>query len=326
MASQFTVYSSLDAGAIAGSLQVNGNAGSLITVLDACLINGYTGKAAAGWTRGVATASNITAYKQGAGSLFAFVLNDNAPNATSLGKEAWAIGWESASGVGSPVGSGTGQFPTPAQLLTSGHVVIRKSSATGTGAVPWFVFADSRTCYLFISTGDAANTYYAFMFGDIYSIKSTADAYNCVIIGGNTENSTTNTNYGFDLLGAVNAANVGSYIARAFGGLGTSTTFGKHGDGVKGSTTGFAGTVQYPNGADTDLYLSPVWLSENGTITIRGRLRGIYQPLHAVSNFTDGQTFTGTGDYAGKTFQAVKNTPNSTGTIFIETSNTVETN
>jgi len=320
--SQFTIYRSSDTSAPV----LTGNAGSLITVLDACLKAGYGSKSppSPAWTSPVVTASNIASYKQPAGAGLGIVINDNAPNATSLGKEAWATGWESVAGVGSPVGSGTNQFPTAAQLLTSGHTVIRKSSATGAGAIPWMVVADSYTFYLFTFTGDVANTYYFFSFGDIYSHKSTTDTYRCHIMGNAAENDTTASNAGPDLFSAFNAAVVGNFMARTSGGTGTSITIGKSGDSVKGSATTFLGTCEYPNTPDNELYLCPVWITEL-TPRIRGRLRGLYQPLHAISNFTDGQTFTGSGDYASKTFLAVKQTRNA-GVIFIDTSNTVETN
>jgi hypothetical protein len=253
------------------------------------------------------------------------VINDNAPNGTSLGKEAWGTGWESVAGVGSPVGSGTNQFPTAAQLLTSGHVVIRKSTSTGVTARDWIVVADAYTCYLFVLTGDTANVYYAFGFGDIYSHKTTADTYRGMIQGNAAENDTTASNSGFDLFSAYNATVVGNYIARTYAGTGTSLQIGKHQDSVKGSATTFLGTGQYPNGPDTELYISPIFVQEVAGPLVRGRLRGLYAPLHAISNFTDGQTFVGAGDYATKTFLAIKQTKNS-GVVLVDTSNTVETN
>jgi len=320
--SQFTIYRSTD-----GSAPVlTGNAGSLVAVLDGCLVTGYGSKAAPSpaWTHPVATASNIASYKQGSGSLLGLVVNDNAPNATSLGKEAWATGWESVAGVGSPVGSGTNQFPTAAQLLTSGHTVIRKSNATGATPIAWMLVADSYTFYLFTFTTDVVNTYYFFAFGDIYSAKTTSDAYKVIIMGRNLENDTTAAAEGGDLFSAYNAAVVGNFMARTFGGTGTSITIGKSGDSIKGSATSFLGTGEYPNGPDSEMYISPIWVTEL-TPRIRGRLRGLYMPLHAISNFTDGQTFTASGDYSGKTFLAVKQTRNA-GVILIDTSATVETN
>jgi len=57
----WTLYQSTDSGAPA----LSGQAGSLLEVLDACLVNGYGGKAAAGW--GIAFSSgNKRVYRPGA--------------------------------------------------------------------------------------------------------------------------------------------------------------------------------------------------------------------------------------------------------------------
>src|SRR6267142_3788080 len=135
--SQFTQYSSLDASAPV----LSGSAGALLTVLDAILVNGYGSKSAAGWSKPIANAGSIGSYKNGTGSTqLGLVINDNGANVTSTFKEAWATGWESVAGVGASVGSGTGQFPTPAQLLTTGHVVIRKSLTADATARNWVCF------------------------------------------------------------------------------------------------------------------------------------------------------------------------------------------
>ena len=318
--SQFTIYSSADSSAPV----LSGSSGALITVLDAILINGYGSKAAAGWTRPVATASNITSYKNG-GSQMSCVINDASPNATSLGKEAWITGWESVAGVGSPVGTGTGQFPTPAQLLTTGHAVIRKSTTNDGTARAWFALADLYSLYMLISTGDVASTYYSWFFGDVFSMKGNTDAYRCLLQARSAENSTTNTSGDVDQLSALSNAIVGCYMPRTYGGGGTSITCGRHGDSSKGSSSALVGSMQTPNGPDSAWWLSPVWVGENSISAVRGRMRGLYQMLHATASFADGQTFSGAGDFAGKTFQIFKAGPNSSMYVF-ETSATVETN
>ena len=136
------IYSSATGGAGNPGL-LTGQVGDLLRVLDKVLVNGWTGVAAAGWTKPIANSGNIGCYQQGAGAGFGVVVNDNGPNVTSTFKEAWATGWESIAGIGAPVGSGGGQFPVPAQLLTTGHVVWRKSTtADGTGRA-WICFADA---------------------------------------------------------------------------------------------------------------------------------------------------------------------------------------
>src|ERR1035437_2201693 len=187
MASQFTIFSSSD---VAGPGLLTGAAGTLLALLDACLVTSYAGHTlAAQWTKPTANSGNIGCYKQGAGAGLGLVINDNGPNVTSTYKEAWATGWESVAGVGAPVGTGSGQFPTPAQLLTTGHVVIRKSATADAATRSWQLFADSSTFYLFISTGDTAGVYNVGMFGDVFSLKGATDGYRCMIHGRAVENN-----------------------------------------------------------------------------------------------------------------------------------------
>jgi hypothetical protein len=129
-------------------------------------------------------------------------------------------------------------------------------------------------------------------------------------------------------------AQPGHFVARTWGGGGTSVPFTKKGDSAVTQGDGMtntpyaspiAGNLQTPNGPDNSLYLAPLGLVEASTVTVRGRFRGLYQICHASSGFSDGQTFSGGGDYAGKTFQVIKAGPNG-GFWALETSATVETN
>jgi hypothetical protein len=330
MSSQFTKYTSTDASAPS----LTGAAGSLLGVLDACLVNGYGSQAAAGWTKPTANSGNIGAYTQGQGSGFVLVINDNGPNGSSTYKEAWGIGWKTLVGIGSPVGSGTGQFPTPTQLLTTGHVVIRKSTTADATARPWIVYADQRTFYLFILTGDNASNYFDFGFGDFYSLNGGTDVNNCFICGRNTENSGTvnNTSMGCldRLVSPANTGQAGFYIADTLAGGSGSIKGWTLGDGSK--LTGFTSTSAYlvagslpaPNPTDGAYYLSPQWVLESSW-NVRGYMRGLYQLCHPVASFADGATFSGANDLAGKTFAVTMLGVNG-GMYCVETSATVDTN
>jgi hypothetical protein len=315
------------------------------------LVNGYAGHAAAGWSKPFANSGNLGCYKNGntvpvglnAASGLSLVVNDNGPNVTSTYEEAWMIGWETIAGIGAPVGTGSGQFPTPAQLLTTGHVVCRKSaSANGTGRA-WQLYADYATFYLFVATGDTTGVYYKFGFGDIFSLKGGTDAYRCHIEGGTVENNSAAGNHNEDTVpcgiggsisyGIVNAT-PGLYLARSFGGGGTSVTGAHFADptatvmnsnSASVYTTANAGIMQTPNGPDGSLYMAPLWVTEPSIYAKRGRLRGLYALSHPISNFADGQTFQGGNDYAGTSFALIKQGPNG-GMWAVETSATVETN
>jgi hypothetical protein len=325
--SQFTIYSSTDVG---GPGYLNGRTGSLITVLDACLVNGYSGKPAAGWSKPFATTSSVSTYKQGSGSRFTVLINDSGPNATPLGKEAWATGWEYLSASTAPVGTGSGQFPLPAQLLTTGHTVIRKSASADSVLRPWVLYADASTFYLFVVTGDSSG-YYMFMFGDIYSLSGSSDLYRCMIIGRQIEDNGA-SQYADLLNPYMTATNLlGHFIARTAGGGGAGSTVvskiadkSREASGINSNYAIGACSLPCPNPTDNAIYIGPIWIVENSAY-LRGRLRGMYCACHAVSNFADGQCFQGSNQYAGKSFKVVK--PSETSGMFVmETSATVETN
>lgn len=345
MPSQFTIFSSSD---VSGPGLLSGTAGSLLTILDACLVTGYSGHSVSpAWTKPFANSGNIGCYKQGAGAGLGLVINDNGPNVTSTYKEAWSIGWESVVGIGAPVGTGSGQFPTPAQLLTTGHVVWRKSATADASGRAWMLAADSSTFYLWVSTGDSAGVYYHSGFGDVFSLKGASDAYRCFIYGRVLENSAVGLSGPSDWTDSIEChagtggnqnnsgvAQPGHFMARTVGGGGTSVTLVKKGDGSAATGSGqtnapyaspLAGVFQTPNSADNSIYLSPISAVESASVIIRGRFRGLYQICHPVASFSDGQTFAGGGDYAGKSFLVVLKSVNG-GMWALETSATVETN
>jgi hypothetical protein len=169
--SQLKLYSSGDS----ASIQLTGLSGSLVSVLNSILVTGYGIQTAAGWTvpliNGVASGS----FKQGSGSLGVIHINDSAPNLSAGTREAWVTGWESITANTAPVGTGSGQFPLPAQLLTTGHCVMRKSVTNDSTTRAWICFADAWTFYFFAQCGDAVGVYGSMFFGDIFSIKSTTD-------------------------------------------------------------------------------------------------------------------------------------------------------
>jgi len=320
----FTIYASGDSGAPT----LNGNTGSLLTVLDQCLVNGYGAKSAAGWSKPLPNTASYGMYLQGSGSVSCSYFLYDAGSGSAAGAEAQLTGWESITSIEGGKPTGSNQFPVVAQSGPgSGSVSIRKSTVTGATSRQWIIFADRMTCYGFILTGDTANTYYAFGFGDYYSIKSgSVDTARTMIMGRINASASSAANERMDVLGAGLTSGVtGNYTPHLFSGLGTSSLMGKHGDGIKGSTTGLLGTVTFLNPTDNGLYISPIWITDSSTGAIKGRFRGFYQFCHAISNVSDAQTFTGSPDFLNKTFQVVKQSVNA-GVYFLETSDTLDTN
>ena len=320
--SQFTIYTSSD---LNGPGLLTGQTGSLIKLLDACLINGYTSKSAAGWTRPLPTISAsaggapcLACYKQGSGSGLTLFINDCGPNTTAGSREAWACGFESIVGLTGSIGSGViftgsygngtgnGQFPTPAQSLTTGHLVWRKSTTNDTAGRQWILFADASTLYIFMSSADTTGAYMSGWFGDLFSLAGSADLYKCMIQGRTVENSGVYNNETVGSCSALSAINGGLYVARTWGGGGFSTQLSKQGDlGLSVGSALFDGLVPTPNGTDSSLYIAPIRAGEYPSQHIRGRFRGLFQCCHPKVSFSDGQVISGAGDYAGKVFQSV---------------------
>lgn len=320
-----TVYKSTDASAPA----LNGTAGSLITVLDAVLVNGYTGKTAAGWTKPY-SGTNLAVYKYGAGPMEFLRVDDSAAGTWAGGREAYLRGYEDMTAIS----TGTGPFPTTSQLSVG--TFFHKSGKADATAVPWVAIADNRTLYFFAYTGVYAG-WHGFAFGEFYSVKGSGDAYRSILIcrasqetvgSGNAAFAIPNsaTEYLEQLVG-ITSNITGHYVPRTWDELQSATLVGKHGNAAHSASV-LAGVLAYPNNTDNAVYLSQVWLHDGTTNPIiRGRLRGFWHLLHPVGvKINDGDTWSGTGALAGKTFMAIKPTSMGTGTFVIETSNTWETN
>lgn len=100
---------------------------------------------------------------------------------------------------------------------------------------------------------------------------------------------------------------VGSFTVRKYDGAGGSVGFNRFPDGSfqTGTTIG-NGTLPYPNRTDGGLYLSPVRVSETVSteLVLRGVMPGLWSPCHVPGWIQHGDTLVGSGDYAGKTFEA----------------------
>lgn len=284
-----TVYKSSD-----GSAPVlDGQAGSLVTVLDACLVNGYGSKTAAGWTKPF-SATNKGVYLGSAGH---YLDVDDSGAGAATTQEANVRGYESMTAVA----TGTNAFPTTAQIASPGQYV-RKSAAATSTARGWILIADAQTFHLFVLTGDTANKYQSFSFGRIYSVKS-SDTYRSVICAHATSGSAVTTGLDSTSLQGANGNQNGLYVARTYSGSGTSSAFGLFGLGTSLDQVGSGFTNLNP--ADSNIYIGRLFVQENSTL--RGFLRGLYQIINSTgSALLDGDTFSGTGDFTGRTFLVVK--------------------
>lgn len=324
---QFTIYKSTDTSAPV----LTGEAGSLIALFKACLVDGYGSKSSVGWTQPVATSGNIGSFKMPSGTGFGFVLNDNGPNGISTYKEAWAIGYTVVTGVDAPYGAGTNAFPTTGQYFATGHLVIRKSVAASNVARDWILAADSKTLHLFILTGDTLGMYYGFSFGDFLSLKSN-DAYNCIMVGRQAENSAAATQEGMDALGYKGANAPGHIVARVYTGAGGAALGSCHVDGNWMAATKLNGTGPFLHSIDGAPRILALQMHDYASLTLRGRKRGLWAIAGILTdqylgewNLFDQQVITPTsGLHYGRSFLVIRQSANG-GLYLLETSDTLDT-
>lgn len=311
---------------------LTGQAGSLTTLLDAVLVNGYGSKTAAGWTTAFTT-TNKRAYKQNTtGGVhptgYHLYIDDTGPGGGGA-REARACAFETMSAI-TPVG--TGQVPNALQSgIGVGTLVIRKSNTNDSTARRWYVVANGQTLYLFIEMGDQSPPTIqgtGFVFGDFKSYKS-GDAYAIMIIGRQTENSADGKSENLTCLSGSASYSVynnmpGHYFARHWNQLNPSVRGGKitdctklmgnriwPGDNATQLTNGQCApgfnqannqAFPYPNPVDGALWMSPFYLNQQG---MRGFMKGFWCPQHHMP-LNPGDTFTvASGSLTGKSFIAV---------------------
>ena len=340
---QFTFYKSTDASAPV----LTGQAGSLISVLDACLVDGYGAKTAAGWAKAF-TGTNQAAYRAPAGNRLYLSVYDDA-SGTGGAKEASVRCFEVMTSISGGAKSAN-DINTPS--------VWRKSDSADATARKWIVVADTKTVYVFIETGaNGVGIFQPFMFGEIYSFVP-GDAFNTMLVAKDTANdastgyvtrvNTVYSQYGMFLFSGnvtyLNSHMNCTWIARGWAQSGSGTRVGlTHASpfGVFGNYYGYSnppgwgypagGLIRYTSGGN--IIVGSIYIYEYGStyangVMIRGKYRGLYLWLHGVDRVNHGDTFTVTG----KSFEVIKvlvsadiNSPYvSSVPVMVETSDTVE--
>ncbi len=300
-------YKSTDAGAPT----LNGTAGSLISVLDACLVNGYGSKSAAGWTKAY-SGTNLAAYRMSTFSPATGMYLRVDDTGTTNGR---IVGYESMSDVN----TGTGPFPTSVQQ--SGGLYVYKSASSDSTARPWAIIATNRSFYLYdnpamsnVELSSTTATDNLYFFGDIITRKA-VDGYQCVIIAmPNTFDSNNTSRFG-----QVNSsssgynANNGHYMARAYTGIGGSIQIAKGRNYVFDSnflvgTLGATVSNAYPDPITQSINFATTCIAESVSV-VRGNLPGFYEPISGANMASAWNEYQGQGSMSGKNL------------VFIPTSN-----
>lgn len=305
----------------AGAPTLNGTAGSLISILDACLVNGYGSKPAAGWSKPF-SGTNAAAYRAGGGTQSYLDVVDTSTTATKL------RGFVTMTALG----AGSDPFPTVAQASAGSYFY---KSADETTARPWVLVADSKRFYLFGASAQTTaegmqassnlSTNHAMFFGDIVSYAP-SDSYSATLIASASSGPTSS------MFGAVDpggdATSLGHYIARDYTKTGSSLNCCKTASGrANANALGFAGG-SYPSPVHGGIDLEPVFVSEPATRATRGHMPGLWNPIHTRPG-TPMDTFTGKAGtpIAGKTFiilPVVYSSTSSNGHCCLEISDTWE--
>lgn len=270
----------------------------LLPILKACLVTGYGSKAAAGWSNPY-SAANVEAFVNSTtgGSGYGIKVS----NATGI-QYARIEGFKTIDGSGVT----TEPFPTTAQV-SGGLYTAFTISSNDSSARPWMVVADQHRFYLwvgynvYVGDGFASTTYEPMFFaGDILAANPT-DPYRFMVIGG-ISGSASSDYFGGYYSTVSTTATSGHYLARNFSGATISKAAGKvAGCYVSSASIGAAGTA-YPDPVTGGMLLSEVVVHDaDSNNRIRGRMPGLYNPIHSLPG-NPGDTFTGVGALAGKTF------------------------
>ena len=263
-----TIFTSDDAGAPV----LSGQVGTLIPVLDACLINGYGAKAGMGWAKDF-SGTNLAAYRAPAGNRFYLRVDDTNAQYPQFN------GYRTMSGIS----TGTGLFPSAVQL--AGGIKGVKSSTASAAARPWVIIASQQAFYLWVgfasaTMGALATTTDIFFFGD-YQSYMPGDSLSTAIIGRTAQdNGAAATNFGSKH--GTGAVSVGHYMASDFAQSGNSEQFGTLVTPSVNSSDSGAGGGLYPDPITGGMVLDLIRIVEGGTIKrlIRGQLPGVYNPVH----------------------------------------------
>lgn len=261
----------------------SGVAGSLTTLLDAVLVNGYGAKAGLGWSI-VDSGTNWRVYRHNpvSGTGMFLYVNDAAAGSGGA-REALVRGYQTWDPVAH---TGTEPFPSVAQM--SGGIVWKKSNTSDSTARPWVVIGNERCFYLFMDCNSGLRQVY--FAGDIKNYKP-GDARHFFVSGGPTQNVALTSVISNTLIAGLAAnAFAGSHTAGYFAANAAATINSARATTqsaeLAGLTSGFCfgstmTTRPYPGVVSGGLDVARILIYE-GNFAERGEWPGVYQPLHGM--------------------------------------------
>ena len=203
------------------------------------------------------------------------------------------------------VDTGTGPFPTDAQISGGGYVL--KSSNANATAVRYDFFADLRFFIFAICPTFSANTNYtgapARGWGDTLPLRPAGDVYSACCSVSDTAGATA---YGSFDLNTSGSASI--YLARASTGLGGSVRANALAYVGAAGQSGFSATLgAFPSSIDGEMKTSRRYVDSGDGATPRANIPGIFHIPQSGLNLSVAprDTFDGTGDNAGRILYAV---------------------
>ena len=298
-----TVYRSDDAGAPT----LTGEYGSIITLLDAVLVNGYGAKAAAGWTKEF-TGTNQAVYRNSAvngSGTFYQIDNGSGQANVSAANLAYVRGASNCTG-----------FDALTEAFGGSTWIAAKSSAAAT-VTQWIIVADAHTAMIFVagSIGSAqvgiepTAKFLAHYIGDSHGYGN-GNVSSPVIAGNTVSNSTNGFNSLIGVDPGINPQKSESGVVEVF-----ATKAVKYG-------LNSGGGVGYPHeNSATQLYRGKSLIREisyGTSVTERaGIFRGLWFPASGIFGATLDQ-FT----LNGKTYMTILTDEDTDSVVFIEVSDT----
>lgn len=221
-------------------------------------------------------------------------------------RNARVVGFENMTDIS----TGSGQFPTAAQL--SGGGWWPKANSADSNARAWTLVADGRTFWLHMQASSvnpgAGGSVWGF--GDFTSYKS-GDAFACALQAAASDQASSSSGVlqSVEYLGQSPVA--GLFSPRSFTAIGSAVALNHCAESYVSSAgtsgTSLSGAVPtYPNGPNNALIFTRKVLTEPN-VALRGLSRGVLFPVqncHATFSWRD--KVAGQGDFAGRQLLAVK--------------------
>ena len=295
------IYANTDSGAPV----LTGQVGSLTLLLDAILVDGYgTGMAAKeplGWTREFAGA-NKRVYRNdpvdGSGC-FLRVVDDGTTDSGGSARSAGVRAYSTMSDID------TGSDVAPTTIANTNGACWVKSISTDGISRPWWAIGTGTAFYLFVNsdsslTADARTDACNFA-GDLISVKP-GDTYNFAV------SRSTLATYAGGYQEATRLLYDSVPISTSISGANASLAIVRNGVGDPGSVLATLLSLQgatnnaialpgsagfaYPNPYSGGVVIGELYVVEGATPALRGRLPGIFYPLHPRP-FSDLQVLSG---------------------------------